>query len=237
MEEAAVAIINAEEGGNDDESTDGMRLVQLLITCVEAVAYRDKSHASALLSELRSSVLVFGSSFQRVASCFVQGIADRLSLVQPLGIVGFIAPMMNIMDISCDKKEETLRLCVGRFQTIGDELMKYAKDLGINLEFWMLESNLENLRPDDIKVFDGEVLLSKTQATMDRSSWEDLWNSVLQMIHALSPKVLVLVEQDSSHNGPFFLGRFMEALHYYSAIFDSLDAMLPRYDNRRAKVE
>ncbi|KAF2293220.1 hypothetical protein GH714_040560 [Hevea brasiliensis] len=226
MKEAAVAIINAEEGGNDDESTDGMRLVQLLITCAEAVAYRDKSHASALLSELRSSVLVFGSSFQRVASCFVQGIANRLSLVQPLGIVGFIAPMMNIMDISCDKKEETLRFVYEifphiQFQTIGDELMKYAKDLGINLEFWMLESNLENLRPDDIK-------LSKTQATMDRSSWEDLWNSVLQMIHALSPKVLVLVEQDSSHNGPFFLGRFMEALHYYSAIFDSLDAMLPR---------
>ncbi|KAJ9163857.1 hypothetical protein P3X46_023485 [Hevea brasiliensis] len=281
---AAVAIINAEEGGNDDESTDGMRLVQLLITCVEAVAYRDKSHASALLSELRSSVLVFGSSFQRVASCFVQGIADRLSLVQPLGIVGFIAPMMNIMDISCDKKEETLRfvyeifphiqfantsileafegesfvhvvdlgmtlglphghpwrqliqslasrLCVGRFQTIGDELMKYAKDLGINLEFWMLESNLENLRPDDIKVFDGEVLVVNSIFQL----LCDLWNSVLQMIHALSPKVLVLVEQDSSHNGPFFLGRFMEALHYYSAIFDSLDAMLPRYDNRRAK--
>lgn len=29
----------------------------------------------------------------------------------------------------------------------------------------------------------------------------------------------------------------MEALHYYSAIFDSLDTMLPRYDTRRAKVE
>jgi hypothetical protein len=29
----------------------------------------------------------------------------------------------------------------------------------------------------------------------------------------------------------------MEALHYYSAIFDSLDTMLPRYDTRRAKIE
>lgn len=29
----------------------------------------------------------------------------------------------------------------------------------------------------------------------------------------------------------------MEALHYYSAIFDSLDAMLPKYDTRRAKIE
>lgn len=60
---------------------------------------------------------------------------------------------------------------------------------------------------------------------------------MLQILHELSPKVFVLVEQDSSHNGPFFLGRFMEALHYYSAIFDSLDAMLPKYDTRRAKIE
>lgn len=33
------------------------------------------------------------------------------------------------------------------------------------------------------------------------------------------------------------LGRFIEALRYYSAIFDSLDTMLPRYDTRRAKME
>ena len=71
---------------------------------------------------------------------------------------------------------------------------------------------------------------------MVKESRGDL-NSVLQIIHELSQKVLVLVEQDSSHNGPFFLGRFMEALHYYSAIFDSLDAMLPKYDTRRAKME
>ena len=57
------------------------------------------------------------------------------------------------------------------------------------------------------------------------------------MIHELSPKILVLVEQDSSHNGPFFLGRFMEALHYYSASFDSLDTALPKYDTKRTKME
>ncbi|TKY55302.1 Scarecrow protein 3 [Spatholobus suberectus] len=57
------------------------------------------------------------------------------------------------------------------------------------------------------------------------------------MVHGLGPKVLVMVEQDSSHNGPFFLGRFMESLHYYSAIFDSLDVMLPKYDTKRAKME
>ncbi|XP_059655134.1 GRAS family protein RAD1-like [Cornus florida] len=312
VEEAAAAIIGSQDGDQfgEDGSQDGMRLVQLLISCAEAVACRDKSHASALLSELRSNALVFGSSFQRVASCFVQGLADRLSLVQPLGTVGFVAPTMNIMDIASERKDEALRLvyeicphiqfghfvanaavleafegesfvhvvdlgmtlglphgqqwrgliqslsnragqpprrlritgvglCVEKFQTIGDELEAFAEGLGINLEFSMVESNLENLKPEDIKTLDGEVLVvnSILQLHCVVKESRGALNSVLQMIHELSPKVLVLVEQDSSHNGPFFLGRFMEALHYYSAIFDSLDAMLPKYDTRRAKME
>ncbi|OMP02454.1 Transcription factor GRAS [Corchorus olitorius] len=314
-EAEAVEVINSEESGGD-ETADGMRLVQLLIACAEAVACRDKSHASALLSELRNNALVFGSSFQRVASCFVQGLADRLTLVQqPLGRVGLVAPAMNIMDIATShrhKKEEALclvyeicphiqfghlvanlsileafegesfvhvvdlgmtlglphghqwrhliqslanragkppsrlritavGLCVDRFQTIGQELEAYAKELelGMEVELGIVESNLENLRPQDIKVLDGEVVVvnSILQLHCVVKESRGALNSVLHMIHQLSPKALVLVEQDSSHNGPFFLGRFMEALHYYSAIFDSLDAMLPKYDTKRAKME
>ncbi|XVF54639.1 hypothetical protein PTKIN_Ptkin05aG0197400 [Pterospermum kingtungense] len=313
-DEAAAMINNSdqESGSEEDETADGMRLLQLLIACAEAVACRDKSHASALLSELRANALVFGSSFQRVASCFVQGLADRLALVQPFGTVGArVAPVMNIMDIAItDKKEEAFRLvyeicphikfghfianssileafegesfvhvvdlgmtlglphgdqwrhliqglanragkppsrlritavglCFNKFNIIGQELKAYAKDLGINLEFAIVESNLESLKPEDIKICDGEVLAvnSILQLHCVVKESRGALNSVLQMIHELSPKVLVLVEQDSSHNGPFFLGRFMEALHYYSAIFDSLDAVLPKYDTRRAKME
>lgn len=310
MEEAAAAMINREESGTEDGvNTDGMRLVQLLIACAEAVACRDKSHASVLLSELRCNALVFGSSFQRVASCFVQGLADRLAMVNPLGAVGFVCPVL--MDVGSEKKEEALSLvyeicphikfghfvansaileafegesfvhvvdlgmtlalphghqwreliqslanrsggkpprriritavglCVDRFRVTGDELEAYANSLGMNLEFCVVESNLESLELKDIKRFEGEVLVvnSILQLHCVVKESRGALNSVLQMVHELSPKVLVLVEQDSSHNGPFFLGRFMEALHYYSAIFDSLDAMLPKYDTRRAKME
>jgi hypothetical protein len=130
-------------------------------------------------------------------------------------------------------------LCVDRFRIIGDELEEYAKDMGINLEFSVVKSSLENLRPEDIKTSEDEVLVvnSILQLHCVVKESRGALNSVLQIILELSPKVLVLVEQDSSHNGPFFLGRFMEALHYYSAIFDSLDTMLPKYDTRRAKME
>ncbi|KAK7851385.1 della protein rgl1 [Quercus suber] len=294
VEEAAEAIINAEESDpEEDESADGMRLVRLLFGCAEAVACRDRSHASALLSQLRACALFFGSSFQRVPSCFVKGLAERLCLVQPLGGgLGFATPpMMNIMDIKiahikivwlslvfencphirfghfvanetileafegdglgmtlglahghqwralinslanradqppCRLQITSVGLAVDRFQTIGVELMTLAESMGINFEFSVVESNLENLQPEDNKLFDGEVLVvnSILQLHCVVKESRGALNSVLQIIHKLSAKVLVLVEQESSHNGPFFLGRFMEALHYYSAIFDSLD--------------
>ncbi|KAJ8771256.1 hypothetical protein K2173_026433 [Erythroxylum novogranatense] len=311
IEEAASDVIGTKEIRNEeDDSANEIRLVQLLISCAEAVACRDKTYALTLLSELRSNTLVFGSSFQRVASCFVQGLAERLSLLQTLGSIEIVEPVMNIMDVASDRKEEALSLvyeicphirfghfvanssileafegesyvhvvdlgmtlglpyghqwrrllqilatraakqpnqlritsvglCVERFRVIGDELEKYAKELGIDLEFTVVESNLENLRPEDIKIKDGEVLVVNSILQLHNVVKESrgALNYVLRIIHKLSPKVLVLVEQDSNHNGPFFLGRFMEALHYYSAIFDSLDAMLPKYDTRRTKIE
>ncbi|CAK8562917.1 unnamed protein product [Lathyrus sativus] len=317
VEEAAEESFNYNncEAEEDGSCADGMRLVQLLIACAEAVACRDKSHASVLLSELKSNALVFGSSFQRVASCFVQGLIERLTLIQPIGnnSVGLDAKsMMNIMDAASEEMEEAFKLvyeicphiqfghfvansiileafegesfvhvvdlgmslglphghqwrgliqslanrsgsqrvlrrlritavglCIARIQVIGEELSIYAKNLGVHLEFSIVEKNLENLKPEDIKVNEKEVLVvnSILQLHCVVKESRGALNSVLQMIHGLSPKVLVMVEQDSGHNGPFFLGRFMESLHYYSAIFDSLDAMLPKYDTKRAKME
>lgn len=57
------------------------------------------------------------------------------------------------------------------------------------------------------------------------------------MIRDQAPNIVTIVEQEASHNGPYFLSRFLEALHYYSAIFDSLDATFPSNSVQRAKVE
>ncbi|XP_058070930.1 GRAS family protein RAD1-like [Magnolia sinica] len=60
---------------------------------------------------------------------------------------------------------------------------------------------------------------------------------ILQAIRKLNPALLTVIEQDANHNGPFFLGRFLESLHYYSAIFDSLEVSLPRPSPQRMKIE
>lgn len=60
---------------------------------------------------------------------------------------------------------------------------------------------------------------------------------VLQKLQALAPKVMVVVEQDSNHNGGAMPERFVEALHYYSAVFDSLDLTLPQHCVERVTLE
>jgi hypothetical protein len=60
---------------------------------------------------------------------------------------------------------------------------------------------------------------------------------VLQKLQGLAPKVMVVVEQDSNHNSGVMPERFVEALHYYSAMFDSLDLTLPQHCTERVMLE
>ncbi|PUZ43656.1 hypothetical protein GQ55_8G025300 [Panicum hallii var. hallii] len=64
--------------------------------------------------------------------------------------------------------------------------------------------------------------------------------SFLSAARAASPKVVVLAEQEAGHNGVSFRKRFAEALSYYAAAYDSLDAAAAAYRRpaaERAEVE
>ncbi|CAM6084613.1 unnamed protein product [Calypogeia fissa] len=54
-------------------------------------------------------------------------------------------------------------------------------------------------------------------------------DKVLRMLKQLAPKVMVVVEQESNHNSNRLEERFVQALHYYCALFDSLDSTLPQH--------
>ncbi|KAJ0260616.1 Scarecrow-like protein 23 [Hirschfeldia incana] len=60
----------------------------------------------------------------------------------------------------------------------------------------------------------------------------------LEVIGKLRPCLLTMVEQElSCDNGGCFLGRFVEALHYYSALFDALGDGLGEESGERFTVE
>ncbi|MFS8020711.1 putative transcription factor GRAS family [Helianthus anomalus] len=58
----------------------------------------------------------------------------------------------------------------------------------------------------------------------------------LRLLNVLKPKLITIIEQDLSHGGSF-LGRFVEALHYYSALFDAVGDGIEPENVERYTVE
>ncbi|KAG6547205.1 hypothetical protein Mapa_011457 [Marchantia paleacea] len=283
----------------------GVRMVQLLLACAEAVACRDSRQANILLQQLQHMATPYGDAMQRITACFVEGLTARLAITgsqpfkfsKPPGprkppsetekLEGFqlvyrASPFLafghlaaNSAILEAFEKEDKLHivdlgmshalqwpylihdlatraggpprslritgfgLSSAQLKEAGEELVEIAKSRNIPFEFRAVTESLENMQRSMLELRDGEALAVNSVLQLHcvvKESRGSL-NAVLQTIHELSPKILTLVEQDASHNGPFFLGRFMEALHYYSAIFDSLDVILPRNCPHRVKME
>ncbi|CAN6211761.1 unnamed protein product [Urochloa humidicola] len=53
----------------------------------------------------------------------------------------------------------------------------------------------------------------------------------------MRPDVFILCNVNGSHGAPFFVTRFREVLFFFSALFDMLDATVPRDNNQRLLVE
>lgn len=59
----------------------------------------------------------------------------------------------------------------------------------------------------------------------------------LNSLWGLSPKIMVVTEQDSNHNGLTLMERLLEALYSYAALFDCLESSVSRTSVERLKVE
>ncbi|XP_047326182.1 GRAS family protein RAM1-like [Impatiens glandulifera] len=148
---------------------------------------------------------------------FMQALASRQSGVPFLRITG-IGP-------SPEAVRETGRC-----------LNELAQSLHLPFEFHPVGEQLEDLRPHMFNRRVGEALAVNSVGRLHEVPGNSL-GGLLSMIRDQAPNIVTIVEQEASHNGPYFLGRFLEALHFYSAIFDSLDATFPIDSTQRAKVE
>ncbi|OVA10283.1 Transcription factor GRAS [Macleaya cordata] len=61
--------------------------------------------------------------------------------------------------------------------------------------------------------------------------------SFLAALWGLSPKIMLVTEQESNHNGPTFMERLLEALYFYASLFDCLESTVSRSSMERMKVE
>uniref|UniRef100_A0A0A9D680 GRAS34 n=1 Tax=Arundo donax TaxID=35708 RepID=A0A0A9D680_ARUDO len=64
--------------------------------------------------------------------------------------------------------------------------------------------------------------------------------SFLSAVRVLKPNIMLVMEQDANHNALLFCDRFVEAINYYAALFDSLNAVAaanPRRAAEQTRVE
>jgi hypothetical protein len=126
----------------------------------------------------------------------------------------------------------------------GKRLAAFAASLQVPFEYCVVLESLENLQATNIRVEADEILAvncssvlhtllscsckSAPEVDSTRSSAEDedvvLQSFLCNTIRALNPAIVSLLETEANLNAPKFLTRFVEALHYYCALFDALEA-------------
>lgn len=57
---------------------------------------------------------------------------------------------------------------------------------------------------------------------------QDRIESLMTVIHKINPCIMIVTEVEANHNSPIFVNRFIEALFYYGAYFDSMEECMDR---------
>ncbi|OMO95031.1 Transcription factor GRAS [Corchorus capsularis] len=165
--------------------------------------------------------------------------SQYITLIQTIAKLPGKPPYLRLTGI--DDPESVQRLN-GGLEIVGLRLEKLAEALGVPFEFEAVASRTSLVRPSMLNIRPGEALIVNFAFQLHHMPDESVStinerDQLLQMVKSLNPKLVTVVEQDVNTNTSPFFPRFIEAYSYYSAVFDSLDATLPRESQDRMNVE
>ncbi|KAK4742519.1 hypothetical protein SAY87_000520 [Trapa incisa] len=121
-------------------------------------------------------------------------------------------------------------------QSTGRQLADFASSFGLPFEYTPIEGKIGSLTDP------GQLGLRSGEATVIHWMHHSLYDvtgsdaGTLRLLGMARPKLVTIVEQDLSHGGSF-LSRFVEALHYYSALFDAVGDGMDDHSVERHAVE
>ncbi|KAK4433873.1 GRAS family protein RAM1 [Sesamum alatum] len=121
----------------------------------------------------------------------------------------------------------------------GRRLTTFAESLNLNFSFHIvmvadileLNENLFELNADETVAVYAAYTLTYMIAQADRLE------HIMTVIKIIRPCVMIVVEIDSNCNSPTFLWRFVEALFFYGAFFDSLAECMKNDETNRRHAE
>ncbi|CAL4985782.1 unnamed protein product [Urochloa decumbens] len=126
----------------------------------------------------------------------------------------------------------------------GHRLSECARQIGVPFKFHGIAKKLEAVQVEDLGIDPDEVLVVNSmvhmQTLMDESVIVERPNPrdmVLGTIRRMRPSVFIHAVNNGSQSSPFFMTRFREALQSFAALFDMMDTIAPRDDDKRLLVE
>ncbi|KAJ0981947.1 hypothetical protein J5N97_010202 [Dioscorea zingiberensis] len=124
-------------------------------------------------------------------------------------------------------------------ESLGTSLVKEADSLDVPFRFHPVNSPLAKLDLDSLHARAGEALVVVSVFKLHEllSGEVDRMNSLLSELQGMGPSVVVVAEQEAEHNSERVAERFVEGLHHYSAVFDSVEAAALGDEERREVEE
>ncbi|KAK6646072.1 hypothetical protein PHAVU_L006543 [Phaseolus vulgaris] len=124
----------------------------------------------------------------------------------------------------------------------GRRLENYCKRFNVPFEFNAIARKWDTIRIEDLKIEKNEFVAVNCMFQLERLLDESVVldnprDGVLRLIKKANPDIFVHSIVNGSHDVPFFVSRFREALFHYSAVFDMLDSNLDREDPSRLMFE
>ncbi|KAL0377624.1 UNVERIFIED_CONTAM: Scarecrow-like protein 3 [Sesamum radiatum] len=190
-----------------------------------AYAIINRTLIQAVLGEPEIHVIDLGSGDPKLWVPFIRAVADG----GPDG-----PPCLKITCVSRDKEAQ---------ERLGARLVKEAASLKMSFQFNPVNAGLRELTLDMLQIKTGEALAltsilglhvllaedDRVDAHFGLRRSNDVkeckrMNEFLEMVKSIGPKAMLLVEQESNHNSSRLVDRILEGLHFYSALFDSVDA-------------
>uniref|UniRef100_A0A2P2LGD1 Scarecrow-like protein 1 n=1 Tax=Rhizophora mucronata TaxID=61149 RepID=A0A2P2LGD1_RHIMU len=162
-----------------------------------------------------------------------------ISLIQMLANQAGKLPNFRLTGID---DPESVQRPIGGLKIIGQRLEKLAEALKVPFKFQAVASRTSVVSPAMLNCKPGEAIIVNFAFQLHHMPDESVSmvnerDQLLRMVKSLNPKLVTIVEQDMNTNTTPFLPRFIEAYNYYSAVFESLDATLPRESQDRVNVE
>ncbi|KAJ0534127.1 putative transcription factor GRAS family [Helianthus annuus] len=132
------------------------------------------------------------------------------------------------------------RKSISTVQETGRRLTAFAASIGQPFSFHQckLDSD-ETFKPSSLKLVRGEAIIINCMLHLPHFNHRSPTSvaSFLTGSKSLNPKLVTLAEEEGPEVEGGFVGRFMDILHHYSAVYDSLEAGFPMQGRARALVE